>query len=235
MPPLIKAKHIVEFRYPAASIFHDKRGIVCSSFQEEPFVHWQIGPVRVDLHSEDKRYSAFVTSKNAGLTIELAESNGEFLRHLRRYSRLIHGQLNLTSLTRIGMRMLLLIPQDSFESAASIFMETIYSPVSEQISQLGDANDYSCMWNLTIGEREAHFQIGPMEVKQLRENFIQGDIDEEQLPESFIFVDFDIYAENPNFSIRTDRFITQFAESSLEDIVSRTRGFLESFEMEIGE
>jgi hypothetical protein len=235
MPHLIQAKYMVEFRYPAKAIFHDRRGTIASMFQSDPFTEWQINPIRVVLHSENRVLNAFVTSKNASINSSATNNQEEYLSHLRRYARLIHRQLNLTTLNRMGARMHLLLPQESFDDAARIFTEVIYSDIEEQLSQLGQVYDYSCIWDTNIGERKAHVQIGPMNIEQLLERYIQGEVEKDSFPQTFIFVDFDLYEENPDIRIATDRYIQQFTRQAFDDIVTLTTQLLEGFGLQIGE
>ena len=121
MPDLLDAKYIIEFRYPAAAQFHDKRGSITSGFQDDRFAHWQINPVRIDLSSEDKRDTAFATSKNAGLNQEMPASKDEFIQHTRRFARLVFRDLDIRRLNRMGVRQHILLPQQSFDFAKELF------------------------------------------------------------------------------------------------------------------
>lgn len=235
MPLLIPVKFMVEFRYPARALFHDAKGFICDNFQSPPFTEWRINPNQIELHSKNRLYSTTLTSKNAAMFAEVKTNRDEFLGHLRRYARLVCRKLNITSLSRVGARMFLIIPHSNFHDASRIFRESIFPNIDEQLAQIGSVYDYNFLWDLTTNDRKAHFRIGPMEINQLLEIFILGEIEKDDLPEAFIFVDFDIYKEKPEFTTQTYNYISQFVDSSTREILSRTHQFFEGLGIELGD
>lgn len=229
----ILAKYIFEIRYPAAAIFHDKRGAICQKIQNDEFEHWRLDSLIVNSYNEAKTRFAFSTSKNAGMHFEFPQI--DYHASLLKYIRIITRELDLNKLSRVGVRLYLLYPTESLDSAKEIYSKSVFNIYLDVISNIGNAIDFGCTFDFDFDPLKGHLTFGPMDSKQLFEMFVKGEIDKEnvEIPESFIFFDFDLFqVENYAFK-KTDELVdhlVKYCVSAENKIIQHVGQLIKAFE-----
>jgi hypothetical protein len=234
MPELIRAKYITEIRYSGAASFHSEKGNIVSEFQRPPFEHWKIDQFRINVHSEDNKYFAFATSKNAGLMIVLPETRAEFENHAQEFISNVCRKLHLSSLLRVGFRAMTVIPFDEFHNVVEFHRHRIHGQIEENLRTLGEVHDYSSIWQVGIDDYRGNMRIGPMERSQLKQ-ILETELEDDLFPVAMLFTDFDFFIENPNVGRRVDRYVGEFIREGISQTISRTVNFYTSFGIEIAE
>ena len=230
----ILSKFIFEVKYPAAAVFHDKKGSILQKMQDDRFEHWRLDTLIINSFNEEKTRLAFTTSRNFGTYFEFPESN--FKDSLFKYIRIVSRELSIRKILRIGVRTFYLLPMDSLEDAKNIFSKTVFNEFLQIIQNVGTPNDFESKFNFQFDKQKGQLSFGPMDSEQLINYFIKGTIDKEILnvPESFMFFDFDLFQDENYEFPKTDDLIThisKFCNSAEEIILSKLNPIINAFEI----
>ena len=182
---------------------------------------------RVDLHDEQKTMQAFSSYRNSGMVMEAPPNMGFFCQRARSFLRFVLEELGISTLTRIGVRIFLLLPAQGFDELVASLRDNLYTLSSDQWDNLGGkAVDVGFPLTLQLGDNRANFMMGPMQKGQLESHFNSITVRDE-LPKVVTFVDFDFYRHDPQIeSGRIGRFVHQFLDTACHEIRDKTSHFL---------
>lgn len=221
-------KATCEIRYPPSPEFFDRRGRIIAQTRDERLTKWSMVRNRVDLHDEHKTMRAFSSYRNSGMVMEAPPNMGFFCQRARNFLRFVLEELRISTLTRIGVRIFLLLPATDFDGLVASLRDNLYALSSDQWGNLGGkAVDVGFPLTLQLGDNRANFMMGPMEREQLESHFDSATV-KEKLPDVATFVDFDVYRRNPSIQDdRVGRLVHQFLEVACGEIREKTSRFLE--------
>lgn len=235
LDPII-AKYIFEYRYPANPEFHQKGGTICKKMVDgnPEFNHWKMSFAQANIFNDNKRFFAFASSKRAGMHFDFP-GEFDFITEIQRFTYTTQECLHPSGLTRLGSRLYLLYPLESFEFGQKIFSNKIYKEIGAPLKKLGEVYDYSSVFDFDTNNGKGHIQIGPMKREQLFSMFIKSIGDEKEMeklsPPAFLFVDYDLSHVDISKK-KMAGYITGFCRDAIKKSIDDTNQFMTNLGLE---
>lgn len=220
-------KSVCEIRYPARPLLFDLRGRIIKQTLTEALTEWRVSQNRVDIHTRDGTVRYFASFKNAGSVMEQPASAAFFRDGAVKFLRGVIEDLEISELSRIGVRFYYLVPVPDFEALVQSMTRGLYRLSNDDWEQVGGIPvDVGFPLTLEFGRCKANFMMGPMKTSQLEE-FFETDTVKERLPGASVFIDFDYYEMNPPMGTKTlHRFVREFIDQASDISRSYSKGLL---------
>ena len=192
-------EHILEIRYRPDPLVLDVRGeLAASVLRNLELSEWQITENRVDVFSKDEVVRAFVSFKNAGITIRDTSLPDYFPNQATKFVRGLFAQKPFRdpiSIERLGVRSRFgLGVALSFQELLTLFRTRLSWPTPAALEVYG-ANlvdiGYPMVFETTSGRIQS--TCGPMAAEQLANFF--GHEDRDRLPEVALYMEFDYFVK----------------------------------------
>lgn len=220
-------KSICEVRYPARPRLFDIRGRITQQTLTNTLTEWRMVQNRVDIYNKDETVRYFASFKNAGSVMEQPASIAFFRDGTVKFLRHVIEDLEITELSRIGVRFYYLVPVPDFKALVQDMSRGLYRLSHEDWEKVGGIPvDVGFPLTLEFGRCKVNFMMGPMERGQLEE-FFETDTVKERLPGASVFIDFDYYEMNPPMGTKTlHRFVREFIDQASNISRSYSEGLL---------
>lgn len=220
-------RSVCEIRYPARPRLFDLRGRIIEQTVTNTLTEWRMARNRVDIHNKDETIRYFAAFKNAGSVMEQPASVTPFRDGTVKFLRPVIEDLEITDLSRIGVRFYYVAPVSDFEGLVRAMTHGLYRLSRDDWEQIGGIPiDVGFPLTLKFGRHKANFMMGPMEKSQL-EGLFETKTAKEKLPDSSLFIDFDYYEENPSIRKKPlPRYIREFIDQASETSRSYSEGLL---------
>jgi len=220
-------KSVCEVRYPPRPRLFDIRGRIIEQALTKTLTEWRMVQNRVDIHSKDGTIRYFASFENAGSVMEQPASVTAFRDGTVKFLRGVIEDLEITQLSRIGVRFYYLAPVPAFEALVQAMIGGLYRLSHDDWERVGGVPiDVGFPLTLKFGHRKANFMMGPMESSQLKGHF-DTDAVKEKLPDVSVFIDFDYYEVNPSTGKKElHRFVREFIDQASEISRSYSEGLL---------
>ena len=228
-------KSVCEIRYPGRPRIFDVRGRIIQQTLTKTLTEWRTTQNRVDINSKDGTVRYFASFKNAGSVMEQPASVAVFRDGTVKFLGGVIEHLEITGLSRIGVRFYYLVPVPAFQALVEAMTRGLYRLSPDDWEQVGGIPvDVGFPLTLKFGRSKANFIMGPMERGELEGHFESKTV-KEKLPDAAVFIDFDYYEINPSRGKKSlHRFVREFIDQA-SDISRRYSEGLLAFVSSQGE
>lgn len=190
-----------EIRFKPDPTFLDKRGQVAGAISKNStFLHWNIDVNKIIFFGDsNKNIKAQVSYKDLTVVSLSPNSRSFLVGNLDSIIENSWDYLSYKKITRIGVRSIFFIEVNNFKEIFDLIKKKFLLDDScDFISK--NLYDIGLSFNFSNGKSFSHVSIGPMEEKQIKENF-----DEEKrkdVPKNALYIDVDsfITTVSPNIS-----------------------------------
>jgi len=192
-------KMVWEVRYPAASTLIDNRGKIAAKWQWMiDLSEWRISNNQVTIHNKNNTTFLNAGFKGSSVVMELPENSAAFISLATDFSSWLLDILNITKIDRIGLRIIQIAKRPHFKLLTSKIRQSLFGLSDADWQIFGGApDDIGFPLTLTLGEKMANFNLGPMKTEQLS-NYFEAKEVKERLPATALFMDFDFYRNEPD-------------------------------------
>lgn len=212
----ISEKLICEVRVKPDSIFLDKRGEIANIISKnKTFLHWNIGPNKIDFSSDsNKNIKAQFSYLGFSVSSESPNNRSYLVGNLKTIIEDTWEYWSHNSIKRTGARSTYVIEVDSFKEIFGLIKEKFLIPGGLNICS-SSLYDIGISLNFSDGEKFSHVSIGPMEEKQIKENF--PDQTKKDLPKNALFIDIDSFKNSLSPNIQKKDLISLIKELFIEN------------------
>jgi hypothetical protein len=221
-------KIIFDIRYPAAANLFDNRGKIATKWQwTSDLTEWRISNNQVSIHNKSGTTFLNAGFKNTSVVMELPESHTQFSNLASEFSTWVLDLLDVKKIDRVGLRFIQLAKKQHFKLLVTKMREKLLALSEEDWESLGGhPEDIGLPLTLSLGDSKANFTVGPMKSDQLANYFESNDV-KRKLPSVAVFLDFDLYKNEPNFSLGTQsKEISEYLKSGCQQILDISDKFL---------
>lgn len=221
-------KIIFDIKYPAAANLFDNRGKIATKWQwTSDLTEWRISNNLVSIHNKSGTTFLNAGFKNTSIVMELPENHIKFSNQASEFSSWVLDLLQVKKIDRVGLRFIQLSKKQHFKVLVTKMREKLLTLSEDDWESLGGhPEDIGLPLTLTLGDNKANFTVGPMRSDQLANYFDSNDV-KAKLPSVAILLDFDLYKNEPNFSVEIrSKEISEYLKSGSQQILDISDKFL---------
>lgn len=199
MSDLKLLKAIWQIRFPPAASLFDNRGKIASRWQDPrgELSEWRISHNQLDVHDRRNRVLLRVDLRAVSVVMEFPDSYQAFAERAAEFSTYILDTLEVTTVDRIGLRLIRVAERDNAAKIVNQFQTKVYRLTDEDWKILGGRpRDVGLHLVMDYEDSLLNIALGPMKAAQLANHF-ESNGAEEQLPDVCLFADADLYKLEP--------------------------------------